>query len=77
GIAVIILTGQIYSFLVLTDIKKHEYFIANLVEIFTHIGTTYFYNVLNAVICFFVILVTPIIFPKVSGSLVVVLISTI
>ncbi|EAO56941.1 Sulfate transporter [Bacillus thuringiensis serovar israelensis ATCC 35646] len=46
-------------------------------EIFTHIGTTNFYNVVTALICFFVILVTPKILPKVPGSLVGVLISTI
>ncbi|HFJ9466294.1 SulP family inorganic anion transporter [Bacillus thuringiensis] len=77
GIAVIIFTGQIASFLDLTGIKKHEDFIANLKEIFTHIGTTNFYNVVTALICFFVILVTPKILPKVPGSLVGVLISTI
>ncbi len=77
GIAVIIFTGQIASFLGLTGIKKHEDFIANLKEIFTHIGTTNFYNVVTALICFFVILVTPKILPKVPGSLVGVLISTI
>ncbi|MDR2995693.1 MAG: sulfate permease [Bacillus cereus] len=77
GIAVIIFTGQIASFLGLTGIKKHEDFIANLKEIFTHIGTTNFYNVVTALICFFVILVTPKIMPKVPGSLVGVLISTI
>ncbi|WP_306008830.1 SulP family inorganic anion transporter [Bacillus sp. MMSF_3353] len=77
GIAVIIFTGQIASFLGLTDIKKHEEFIANLKEIFTHIGTTNFYSVVTALICFFVILVTPKISPKVPGSLVGVVISTI
>ncbi|HFJ9274468.1 TPA: SulP family inorganic anion transporter [Bacillus cereus] len=77
GIAVIIFTGQIASFLGLTGIKKHEDFIANLKEIFTHIGTTNFHNVVTALICFFVILVTPKILPKVPGSLVGVLISTI
>lgn len=77
GIAVIIFTGQIASFLGLTGIKKHEDFIANLKEIFTHIGTTNFYNVVTALICFFVILVTPKILPKVPDSLVGVLISTI
>ncbi|MGH1288405.1 SulP family inorganic anion transporter [Bacillus toyonensis] len=77
GIAIIIFTGQIASFLGLTGIKKHEDFIANLKEIFTHIGTTNFYNVVTALICFFVILVTPKTLPKVPGSLVGVLISTI
>ncbi|SPT76358.1 sulfate permease [Bacillus cereus] len=77
GIAVTIFTGQIASFLGLTGIKKHEKFIANLQEIFTHIGTTNFYSVITALIFFFVILITPKISPKVPGSLVGVVISTI
>lgn len=76
GIAVIIFTGQIASFLGLTGIKKHEEFIANLKEIFTHIGTINFYSVITALICLFVILITPKILPKVPGSLVGVVIST-
>ncbi|HDR8183641.1 TPA: sulfate permease [Bacillus thuringiensis] len=77
GIAVIIFTGQIASFLGLTGIKKHEEFSANLKEIFTHINTTNFYCVITALICFFVILITPKILPKVPGSLVGVVISTV
>ncbi|HDR5268975.1 SulP family inorganic anion transporter [Bacillus thuringiensis] len=77
GIAVIIFTGQIASFLGLTGIKKHEAFIANLKEISTHIGTTNFYSVVTALICFFIILITPKILPKLPGSLVGIVISTV
>ncbi|SDZ26210.1 sulfate permease, SulP family [Evansella caseinilytica] len=77
GIAVIIFTGQIASFLGLTGIKKHEEFIANLKEIVVHIGTTNFYSILTAFICFFIILITPKILPKIPGSLAGIAISTI
>ncbi|GGE61282.1 SulP family inorganic anion transporter [Priestia taiwanensis] len=76
GIAVIIFTGQIASFLGLTNIEKHEEFIANITEIITHIDSTNFYNVITALVCFFVILITPKILPKVPGSLVGIIIST-
>ncbi|MFT9847000.1 SulP family inorganic anion transporter [Aneurinibacillus sp. REN35] len=70
GIAVIIFTGQIANFLGLTDIKKHEGFLANIREIMIHINTINVYSVVTALICLFVILVTPKLFPKVPGSLV-------
>ncbi|PGQ91775.1 sodium-independent anion transporter, partial [Bacillus cereus] len=73
----IIFTGQIASFLGLTGIKKHEAFIANLKEISTHIGTTNFYSVVTALICFFIILITPKILPKLPGSLVGIVILTV
>ncbi|ENQ3080134.1 SulP family inorganic anion transporter [Bacillus sp. WLY-B-L8] len=76
GIAVTIFIGQIASFLGLTGIKKHEAFIANLNEIFIHIDTINFYSIITAFICLVVILVTPKIFPKVPGSLVAIVIST-
>ncbi|ENQ3106926.1 sulfate permease [Bacillus cereus] len=76
GIAVTIFTGQIASFLGLTGIKKHEAFIANLNEIFIHIDTVNFYSIITAFICFVVILATPKLFPKVPGSLVGIIIST-
>jgi sulfate permease, SulP family len=77
GIAVIIFTGQIANFLGLTGIEKHEEFIANLKEIFIHIGTTNFYSVLTALICLFIILLIPRILPKVPASLVGIIISSI
>ncbi|PEZ02170.1 sodium-independent anion transporter [Bacillus sp. AFS018417] len=77
GIAVTIFTGQIAGFLGLTGIKKHEEFIANLKEIFIHIDTINFYSIITALICLFVILITPKILPKVPGSLVGIVISTV
>ncbi|MGG2065947.1 SulP family inorganic anion transporter [Bacillus sp. S14(2024)] len=77
GIAVTIFTGQIAGFLGLTGIKKHEAFIANLKEIFIHIDTINFYSIITALICLFVILITPKILPKVPGSLVGIVISTV
>ena len=77
GIAVIIFTGQIANFLGLTGIEKHEEFIANIQEIIVHIGTTNFYSVLTALICFAIILILPRIAPKIPASLVGIIISTI
>ncbi|AGK54283.1 SulP family inorganic anion transporter [Bacillus sp. 1NLA3E] len=77
GIAVIIFTGQIASFLGLTGIKKHEEFIANIGEIFTHINTINLYSILTAAICLITILITPKWFPKVPGPLIGLLFSTI
>ncbi|WP_433775113.1 SulP family inorganic anion transporter [Bacillus wiedmannii] len=77
GIAVTIFTGQLAGFLGLTGIKKHEEFIANLKEIFIHIDTINFYSIITALICLFVILITPKISPKVPGSLVGIVISTV
>jgi SulP family sulfate permease len=76
GIAVIIFTGQIANFLGLTNITRHEYFIANMKELFVHIGTTNYYSIFIAIICLVIILVTPKIFPKVPGALVGIVVST-
>lgn len=77
GIAVIIFTGQIANFLGLTDIKKHESFIANINEIAIHLHTTNVYSILTAVICLGVILITPKLFPKLPGSLVGLVVSSV
>ncbi|MFJ7663633.1 SulP family inorganic anion transporter [Lysinibacillus sp. NPDC097162] len=76
GIAVIIFTGQIANFLGLTNITRHEYFIANMKELFVHIGTTNYYSIFIAIICLVIILVTPKVFPKVPGALVGIVVST-
>ena len=76
GIAVIIFTGQIANFLGLTNITRHEYFIANMKELFLHIGTTNYYSIFIAIICLVMILVTPKVFPKVPGPLVGIVVST-
>lgn len=77
GIAVTIFIGQIASFLGLTGIEKHEQFIANLNELFIHIGTINFYSILTAIVCFAVMMLTPKVFPKVPGALVGIIFSTI
>lgn len=77
GIAVIIFTGQIASFLGLTGIEKHEKFIANMKELFSHIHTLNIYNLVIAVLCLAIILITPKVLPKVPASLAGIIISTI
>lgn len=77
GIAVIIFTGQIANFLGLTEIEKHENFIANMRELVMHFATINLYNVVIALICLTVILIMPRILPKIPGSLVGIIISTI
>ncbi len=76
GIAVIIFTGQIASFLGLTGIEKHEEFIANIGEIFAHLNTINLFSILTAGICLITILLTPKLFPKVPGPLIGLLVST-
>ncbi|MCT6816670.1 MAG: SulP family inorganic anion transporter, partial [Lysinibacillus fusiformis] len=76
GIAVIIFTGQIANFLGLTNMIRHEYFIANIQEIGKQIGTTNIFSILTAVICFITIMMTPKLFPKVPGALVGIIVST-
>lgn len=77
GIAVIIFTGQISNFLGLENIKKHEAFIANMHEIFLHLETVNFYSIIIALICFFIILISPRIFPSIPGPLIGLVVSTI
>lgn len=76
GIAVTIFVGQIPSFLGLTGLESHEEFLKNVREIFIHIDSLNWYSVITAVICFVVILITPRFLPKVPGSLMGLLIST-
>ncbi|WP_027416894.1 SulP family inorganic anion transporter [Aneurinibacillus terranovensis] len=77
GIAVIIFTGQIANFLGLTGLKQHEEFLANIDEIIIHINTINLYSVCTALLCFFVILVTPRLLPKVPGSLIGLIVSSV
>lgn len=76
GIAVIIFSGQIANFLGLTNVERHEYFFYNMKEIVVNIGTINLYAVLVAAICFAVVLVTARKFPKVPGSLLGIIVST-
>ncbi|RKQ34718.1 SulP family inorganic anion transporter [Oceanobacillus halophilus] len=77
GIAVIIFTGQIANFLGLSNIEKHERFLDNMKEIFLHLNTTSLYSVITAFVCLVVILITPKLFPKVPGSIIGLIVSTV
>jgi SulP family sulfate permease len=77
GIAVIIFSGQIANFLGLSGIEKHENFLPNMKEIVMHLTTTNLFSVITAVVCLTVILLTPKFLPKVPGSLVGLVVSTV
>ncbi|WP_373230576.1 SulP family inorganic anion transporter [Cohnella sp.] len=70
GIAVIIFSGQIVNFLGLSGIEKHEKFLPNMKEIVMHLATINIYSVITAGVCLMVILLSPRFLPKVPGSLV-------
>ncbi|MFR9711921.1 SulP family inorganic anion transporter [Paenibacillus sp. MB22_1] len=76
GIAVTIFSGQIGNFLGLTGMKRHEYFHENIKEIFLQLHTFNFYSFLTAGICLAALLLTPKFLPKIPGSLVGILVST-
>jgi high affinity sulphate transporter 1 len=76
GIAVIIFSGQIANFLGLNDIKKHENFLPNMKEIATHLTSLNIYSVFTAVICLTAILLSPKFLPKIPGSLVGLVVSS-
>jgi sulfate permease, SulP family len=77
GIAVIIFSGQIANFLGLSDIKKHEIFLLNMKEIIVHIATLNIYSVVIAGVCLASILLTPRFLPKIPGSLVGLILSSV
>ncbi|MDF2662614.1 MAG: sodium-independent anion transporter [Paenibacillus sp.] len=77
GIAVIIFSGQIPSFLGLKDVQRHEFFGANMKEIFLHLSTLNFYSVALAAIGLAVILISPRLWPKVPGSLISLLVTSV
>ncbi|MFK7693296.1 SulP family inorganic anion transporter [Paenibacillus sp. HJGM_3] len=77
GIAVIIFSGQIANFLGLSDIEKHEAFIANMKEIVLHLGSVNPYSVITASLCLALILITPRVLPKVPGSLIGLVLSSV
>jgi SulP family sulfate permease len=77
GIAVTIFAGQIANFFGLQNLEKHKDFLSNMKEIGIHISTSNMYSVLTAVICLAFTILTPKLFPKIPGSLVGLLISTV
>ncbi|MGE5703211.1 MAG: SulP family inorganic anion transporter [Clostridia bacterium] len=76
GIAVLIFSGQIANFLGLTDMQKHEDFLSNMKEIGLHLSTINSYSVITALICLAIILITPKLFPRVPGSLLGLIVSS-
>ncbi len=76
GIAVNIFIGQVPNFLGLSGLARHEGFIDNLHEIFTHLTTLNLYSTATAALSLFIILLTPRFLPKVPGSLLGILAST-
>ncbi|WP_091220245.1 SulP family inorganic anion transporter [Paenibacillus sp. BC26] len=77
GIAVIIFSGQIASFLGLKDIEKHENFLPNMREIITHLSTLNIYSLLTAGVGLIVMIAAPKLLPKVPSSLVGLIISSV
>ncbi len=77
GIAVIIFSGQIGNFLGLTGLERHESFIANMREILRHLDSVNVYSVMTALICLACVVLTPRVLPKVPGSLVGLVVSTV
>jgi len=76
GIAVIIFSGQIANFLGLRDLKSHEYFLANMKEIGSHLHTLNIYSVATAAICLAILIFLPKLLPKIPASLVGIIVST-
>ena len=76
GIAVTIFSGQIGNFLGLRGVERHEYFYENMKEIVLRLPSLNIYSVLTAGICLAALLLTPKYLPKVPGSLVGIIIST-
>lgn len=77
GIAVIIFTGQIGNFLGLTGMERHEAFIDNMKEIWTHLSTVNIYSIITAVVSLAAILLLKKYAPKVPGSLVGLVLATV
>lgn len=77
GIAVNIFVGQIANFLGLVGLERHEDFWSNLVEIIRNVHTFNSYSVFTALLCLAIILITPRFLPKVPGSLLGLLGSTV
>ncbi len=77
GIAVIIFTGQIANFFGLTGIEKHEDFLSNMGEIALHMSALNIYSVITAIISLVLIIATPRFFPKIPGSLIGLMVSSV
>ena len=76
GIAIIIFAGQIGNFLGLSNMKQHEKFHMNIMEVASNIGTVNFNSVLIAIISLLLIIITPKFSPKIPGALVGIIVSS-
>nr|WP_275899490.1 SulP family inorganic anion transporter [Bacillus piscicola] len=76
GIAVIIFTGQIGSFLGIEGLEKKEYFHENMLELAKNISGINGYSILSALIGLALIIIVPKFFPRVPVLLIALLIPT-
>ncbi len=76
GIAVNIFVGQISAFLGLHGLARQESFFGNMREIAIHLNTLNSYSVLTGALCLAIILLTPRVLPRVPGSLIGIIVST-
>ncbi|ABO50171.1 sulphate transporter [Desulforamulus reducens MI-1] len=76
GIAVIIFTGQVDTFLGLQGVAKHEYFIQNVLELTKHLHTVQVSSIIVALVCLFFLIFTDRYIPGVPGPLAGILVST-
>lgn len=76
GIAVVIFSGQISNFLGLSEIEKHENFLPNIKEIVLNLASIHLYSVITAGVCLLIILLTPRFLPKIPGSLIGLILSS-
>ncbi|WP_334077777.1 SulP family inorganic anion transporter [Paenibacillus sanfengchensis] len=76
GIAVTIFSGQIAGFLGLEGVERHEYFHESMLEIARRLSTLNIFSVLTGCICLAALILTPKVLPKVPGSLVGIIVST-
>ena len=77
GIAVIIFSGQIETFLGLQGVVKHEYFLLNMKEIVMHINSIHLPSALISLVCLLFLIISPKILPGIPGPLTGIFASTI
>ncbi|MFK4344059.1 MULTISPECIES: SulP family inorganic anion transporter [unclassified Paenibacillus] len=76
GIAVTIFSGQIANFLGLRGVERHETFLPSMAELIHRLPSLNVYSILTAGICLAALILVPKKWPKVPGSLVGLLLST-
>ncbi|MEC0182981.1 SulP family inorganic anion transporter [Paenibacillus peoriae] len=76
GIAVTIFSGQIANFLGLRGVERHETFLPSMGELIRRLPSLNVYSILTACICLAALIWVPKKWPKVPGSLVGLLLST-